>query len=179
MYAWSLRRPRVSNGVVVQIGNSMRALFLYLPTSLLRASVLTVTTLPLLSQTVGTLSLPGQPSFDVKVMHDVSKSCSFLHVLWVRCTPSYRIGIKYAPFPSPSSLFRLSNTRVVKIVASACVYCTLHEVWKGLILCVILVVSSVQISLATGHAVLLLAQLIRAFIDTAGTLNGPSSYLLG
>jgi hypothetical protein len=41
-----------------------------------------------------------------------------------------------------------------------------------------LVVSSVQFVLATGHAITLLVQLIRAFTGTAGTIDGPSLYLL-
>ncbi|KAH9025481.1 hypothetical protein EDB84DRAFT_1504541, partial [Lactarius hengduanensis] len=46
---------------------------------------------------------------------------------------------------------------------------------KGLNL-VMLVVSSVQISFATGHDMPLLVQLIRVFTGTVGSLNGPSSY---
>ena len=41
-----------------------------------------------------------------------------------------------------------------------------------------LVVSSIQFALATGHVITLLVQLIRAFIGAAGTLDGPSLYLL-
>lgn len=41
-----------------------------------------------------------------------------------------------------------------------------------------LIVSSVQFALATGHVITLLVQLIRAFIGAAGTLDGPSLYLL-
>ena len=40
------------------------------------------------------------------------------------------------------------------------------------------IVSSVQFALATGHVITLLVQLIRAFIGAAGTLDGPSLYLL-
>ncbi|KAF8260605.1 hypothetical protein EI94DRAFT_1706178 [Lactarius quietus] len=41
-----------------------------------------------------------------------------------------------------------------------------------------LIVSSIQFALATGHVITLLVQLIRAFIGAAGTLDGPSLYLL-
>ena len=40
-----------------------------------------------------------------------------------------------------------------------------------------LVLSTIQFALATGH-VITLVQLIRAFIGAAGTLDGPSLYLL-
>ena len=42
-----------------------------------------------------------------------------------------------------------------------------------------LIVSSIQFTLATGHVITFLVQLIRAFIGAAGTLDGPSLYLLG
>ncbi|KAI9434588.1 hypothetical protein H4582DRAFT_2175182 [Lactarius indigo] len=41
-----------------------------------------------------------------------------------------------------------------------------------------LIVASVQFALATGHVITILVQLIRAFIGAAGTLDGPSIYLL-
>jgi hypothetical protein len=41
-----------------------------------------------------------------------------------------------------------------------------------------LIVSSVQFALATGHVTTLFVQLIRRFIGAAGTLDGPSLYLL-
>lgn len=41
-----------------------------------------------------------------------------------------------------------------------------------------LIVSSIQFTLATGHVITFLVQLIRAFIGAAGTLDGPSLYLL-
>ena len=41
-----------------------------------------------------------------------------------------------------------------------------------------LIVSSIQFGLATGHVTTLLVQLIRGFIGAAGTLDGPSLYLL-
>ncbi|KAH9063583.1 hypothetical protein EDB87DRAFT_1602440 [Lactarius vividus] len=41
-----------------------------------------------------------------------------------------------------------------------------------------LIVASVQFALSTGHVVTLLVQLIRAFIGAAGTIDGPSNYLL-
>ncbi|KAH9023684.1 hypothetical protein EDB85DRAFT_2277821 [Lactarius pseudohatsudake] len=41
-----------------------------------------------------------------------------------------------------------------------------------------LIVASVQFALATGHVIAVLVQLIRAFIGAAGTLDGPSNYLL-
>jgi hypothetical protein len=41
-----------------------------------------------------------------------------------------------------------------------------------------LMVSSVQFALATGHVTALLVHLIRAFIGAAGTIDGPSQYLL-
>ena len=43
---------------------------------------------------------------------------------------------------------------------------------------VMLVLSTIQIALATGHVITLVVQLIRAFIGAAGTLDGPSLYLL-
>ncbi|KAH8984384.1 hypothetical protein EDB86DRAFT_3084604 [Lactarius hatsudake] len=52
----------------------------------------------------------------------------------------------------------------------------------GINICVyilmMLIVASVQFSLATGHVIALLVQLIRAFIGAAGTVDGPSNYLL-
>ncbi|KAI9434583.1 hypothetical protein H4582DRAFT_758807 [Lactarius indigo] len=63
-----------------------------------------------------------------------------------------------------------------------CVYilCTHVLYVKGLkgINLVMLIVASVQFALATGHVITLLVQLIRAFIGAAGTLDGPSIYLL-
>ena len=41
-----------------------------------------------------------------------------------------------------------------------------------------LIVCSIQFTLATGHVITFLVQLIRAFIGAAGTLDGPSLYLL-
>ena len=41
-----------------------------------------------------------------------------------------------------------------------------------------LVLSTIQFALATGHVITLVVQLIRAFIIAAGTLDGPSLYLL-
>ena len=40
------------------------------------------------------------------------------------------------------------------------------------------IISSVQFALATGHVITRVVQLIRAFIGAAGTLDGPSLYLL-
>lgn len=44
-----------------------------------------------------------------------------------------------------------------------------------------LIESSIQFAIVTGHAITLhfFVQLIRAFIGAAGTLDGPSLYLLG
>ena len=46
---------------------------------------------------------------------------------------------------------------------------------------IMLIESSIQFAIATGHAITLrfFVQLIRAFIGAAGTLDGPSLYLLG
>lgn len=58
-----------------------------------------------------------------------------------------------------------------------CVHVLYMKGLKGLNL-MMLVVSSVQFALATGHVITLLVQLFRAFISAAGTLEGPSLYLL-
>ncbi|KAH8987456.1 hypothetical protein EDB92DRAFT_1875872 [Lactarius akahatsu] len=63
-----------------------------------------------------------------------------------------------------------------------CVYilCAHILYMKGLrgVNLMMLIVASVQFSLATGHVITLLVQLIRAFIGAAGTVDGPSIYLL-
>ncbi|KAH9050355.1 hypothetical protein EDB83DRAFT_1370794 [Lactarius deliciosus] len=67
-------------------------------------------------------------------------------------------------------------------VVRICVYilCARILYMKGLrgVNLMMLIVASVQFSLATGHVITLLVQLIRAFIGAAGTVDGPSIYLL-
>ncbi|KAH9050351.1 hypothetical protein EDB83DRAFT_2522501 [Lactarius deliciosus] len=63
-----------------------------------------------------------------------------------------------------------------------CVYILcIHVLYlKGLrgVNLMMLVVTSVQFALATGHVIAVLVQLIRAFIGAAGTLDGTSNYLV-
>ncbi|KAH8984386.1 hypothetical protein EDB86DRAFT_153961 [Lactarius hatsudake] len=58
-----------------------------------------------------------------------------------------------------------------------CIHVLYMKGLRGLNL-MMLIVASVQFALATGHVITLLVQLIRAFIGAAGTLDGPSNYLL-
>lgn len=91
---------------------------------------------------------------------------------WVRCTGSSARHFRVLPLCSACQHPRRGNRSMrVRIMHSR----TLHEGLKGLNL-VMLVVSSVQFSLSTGHAMPLLVQLIRVFTGTVGSLDGPSSY---
>ncbi|KAH9083320.1 hypothetical protein EDB83DRAFT_2328448 [Lactarius deliciosus] len=91
---------------------------------------------------------------------------------WVRCTGLSARHFQVFPLCSACHHPRRGNRSMrVRIMHSR----TLHEGLRGLNL-VMLVVSSVQFSRATGHAMPLLVQLIRVFTGKVGSLDRPSSY---
>ncbi|KAH9025473.1 hypothetical protein EDB84DRAFT_1504335 [Lactarius hengduanensis] len=128
-----------------------------------------------------------------------TSSCSFLHGLWVRytvCAASHltcvfashtRVLIGSTTsrhIEQGSSMHHFQSFLIVPLVkhprrgnrsTCVCILCT-HVLYTNF--CDVGCVFGPNFP-CHRHAILLLAQLIRTFIGTAETLDGPSSYLLG
>ncbi|KAH8984388.1 hypothetical protein EDB86DRAFT_154470 [Lactarius hatsudake] len=100
------------------------------------------------------LFLPRCPPRRSQVIYHGTWPRSFLCGSWVRCTAWINI-----------------------CVYILCIHVLYMKGLRGLNL-MMLIVTSVQFALATGHVIAVLIKLIQAFIGAAGTLDGPSNYLL-
>ncbi|KAH8987460.1 hypothetical protein EDB92DRAFT_1128834 [Lactarius akahatsu] len=113
--------------------------------------------------------------------------CASLHVPTFG-TPLQPLPAKMPPKAFPGDLsWNMASLVSLWVVGplygiNICVYILcIHVLYmKGLrgLNLMMLIVTSVQFALATGHVIAVLVQLIRAFIGAAGTLDGPSNYLL-